>query len=198
MYSKLCLLCLGIFLLYGCGRSMPTNYYLLESSLGAIQVDRMPKKTLRVAQVEIPSYLNRNNIVSRVKGESSLILAEFHLWAEPVSAGIRRVMEETLLQPALDANINVLPSGTASGGDYILLLDVQRFDGNFNAPAVLECRWTVLDREERPIQSGLYSSEAMVQGADYNILVQTESRLLREMGEKLGALIPNIINTHSR
>ncbi|MBD5607906.1 MAG: membrane integrity-associated transporter subunit PqiC [Desulfovibrio sp.] len=194
MSVKSCVLGFILLVLCGCARSAPTNYYLLESDVEPLQTDRMPKKTLRVAQVEIPAYLNRNNIVSRVKGQTALIIAEFHLWAEPVGAGVRRVIEETLLRPMLDAGVNVLPSGTASGGDYILLIDIQRLDGNFNEKAALDARWTLLDRDERPIESGIYRAEELANGANYNILVAAESKLVREMGEKLSVILPALIN----
>lgn len=186
-----------VMLICGCGRSTPTNYYLLESSLGPFQADNLPAKTLRVAQVEVPGYLNRNNIVSRINGETKLILAEFHLWAEPVSSGVRRVIEEMLTRPLLRSGINVLPSGTASGGDFVLLLDVQRFDGNFNEKAVLECRWAILDKNERPLQRGIFSAEEQVNGADYNILVGAESQLLKDFGKYLSDKLPPILTKYS-
>lgn len=190
-YPALC--ALFLLVLTGCGRSTPTNYYLLESSLGPFKADNLPIKSLRVAQVEVPSYLNRNNIVSRVNGEARLILAEFHIWAEPVSAGVRRVIEEMLTRPLLDCGVYVLPTNTASGGDYILLIDVQRLDGNFNEKAVLECRWTLLDKEERPIFRGIFSSDEMVNGADYNLLVGAESKLLRDFGQYLAERLPPLV-----
>ena len=191
--KKLLVLAVPLALL-GCVRSAPTNYYLLESGAPPIQTDHMPKTTLRVAQVEVAPYLNRNNIVSRVKGKTSLIIAEFHLWAEPVGAGARRILEETLLGPLLDAGVTVLPSGTASGGDYVLLVDLQRLDGNFNEKAVLDARWTLLDRDEKPIESGVYRAEEMVDGANYSVLVAAESKLVREMGAKLATILPGLTN----
>lgn len=189
----LCPLLAACLLLCACGRSTPTNYYLLESALGPMQADNLPRKNLRVAQVETPAYLNRNNIVSRVQGQTKLILAEFHLWAEPVSNGVRRVVEEVLTAPLLAAGINVLPSGTENGGDYVLLLDLQRLDGNFNEKAVLECRWTLVDRDEKSLGRGIFSAEEMVNGADYNVLVGAESRLVRGLGAYLAQKLPPLM-----
>lgn len=189
----LCLLLLPLFLC-ACGRSSPTSFYLLESSLGPMTVDGLPKKTLRVAQVDTPAYLGRNNIISRVKGETRVILADFHLWAEPVSNGTRRVIEEILTGPMLSKGIYVLPSGTEEHGDYVLVIDVQRLDGNFNEKAVLEARWTLLNHSDQPIDRGIYSAEEMVNGADYNALVKIESQLLQKFGahlqERLAAKLP--------
>ncbi|WP_165079485.1 MULTISPECIES: PqiC family protein [unclassified Desulfovibrio] len=191
--TLLALLGLGLAALAGCGRSTPTNYYLLESGMPPVTADELPPATLRVAMVEVPSYLNRNNIVSRVAGETRLILAEFHLWAEPVSNGVRRVVEETLTPPLLEAGVTVLPTGTANGGDYVLLIDVQRLDGNFNEKAVLESRWTLLDRKEAPLADGIFAAEEMVEGSDYNVLVAAESRLVRRMGDYLAERLPPLL-----
>ena len=188
---------LGIFmalmLLAGCGRSAPTNYYLLEGQSELVKTDRMPKKSLRIAQVEVADYLNRNNIVSRVQGETKLILAEFHLWAEPVSNGVRRVLEETLTGPLLRDGITVLPASSESRNNYTLLVDIQRLDGNFDEKAVLESRWTLLNEDERPVERGLFTAEEMVNGADYNILVQVESKLVRDLGEYLAKALPPLM-----
>ena len=184
------LLGLALAALAGCARSTPTNYYLLESGMAPVTADSLPPTTLRVAMVEVPSYLNRNNIVSRVQGETRLILAEFHVWAEPVSNGVRRVVAETLTPPLLEAGVTVLPTGSANGGDYVLLLDVQRLDGNFNEKAVLESRWTLLDKRDAPLAEGIFAAEELVQGSDYNILVGAESRLVRRMGDYLAEKLP--------
>lgn len=189
----LCLFALCLLALAACGRSTPTNYYLLESALGPMQTDNLPPRSLRVAAVETPAYLNRNNIVSRVQGETRLILAEFHLWAEPVGNGVRRVVEESLTKPMLEHGVTVLPSGTASGGDYVLVLDLQRLDGNFNEKAVLESRWALLDKDDKSLGNGIFSAEEQVQGSDYNVLVGAESRLVRRLGDYLAQRLPPLM-----
>ncbi|MBD5553270.1 MAG: membrane integrity-associated transporter subunit PqiC [Desulfovibrio sp.] len=191
--SIILLLSLLAVALCACGRSTPTKYYLLESSLGAMNATSLPAKTLRVAQVEGPAYLNRNNIVSRVRGETQLILAEFHLWAEPVNNGVRRVVEETLTGPMLKQGVNVLPSATEEHGDYVLLIDLQRLDGNFNEKAVLESRWALLDRQDKRLGGGIYSAEEMVPGASYDLLVGAESSLVRNFGKYLAGELPSLM-----
>lgn len=191
--KKILLLLLAFISLAACGRSAPTNFYLLESGIEPMSVDNMPTRTLRVAQVETPGYLNRNNIVSRVHNQTRLILAEFHLWAEPVSNGVRRVIAETLTGPLLRDGINVLPIGTEEKGDYVLLIDVRRLDGNFDEKAALESRWTLLDRNDNPVRSGIFAAEEMVRGANYDVLVGAESALLRDFGKYLAKTLPPLM-----
>lgn len=192
---KKALFLFAILALCGCGRSTPTNYYLLESMTPAIQADSLPKTTLRVAQVSTADYLNRNNIISRVQDQTKLIVAEFHLWVEPVASGVRRVVEEVLAEPLRQNGICLLPSATEERGTHVLLLDVQRLDGNFNENAVLECWWTLLDRSDSPVARGKFVADELVAGADYNILVKTESLLVRKMAEFLAGQLPKYIRT---
>ena len=85
MQRKILLLSLVLLtLLSGCARSTPTRYYLLESALEPVKADTLPTRNLRVAQVTVPDYLDRNSIVSRVNGETELVVSQFHAWAEPV------------------------------------------------------------------------------------------------------------------
>ena len=68
LLTLLAVLGLALLALAGCGRSTPTNYYLLESGMTPVTADDLPPTTLRVAMVEVPNYLNRNNIVSSCAG----------------------------------------------------------------------------------------------------------------------------------
>lgn len=189
------LLIIGCFVfLAGCGRSTPTQYYILECAGPALQYENAKNASLRVSMVNVPDYLNRNNIVSRVHGESRLILAEFHLWAEPLCNGIRRVAQEKLARLLVDEKISVIPNGSNAEADYALEIDIIRFDGNFAAPAVLEASWTLFDRDSSVLRSGVYARESSVEGKTYDILVGTESRLLHAMVEDIAPLIAEIIN----
>lgn len=193
MSRRLVLLAALLTLLTACGRSAPTSYYLLENSPKAVQADALPAKSLRVGQVNVPEYLDRNGIVSRVNGKSRLIIAEFHAWAEPLSHGVRRVIQETLTPPLLAGGVNVLPSGDEESGDFTLLVEVQRLDGNFNDKAVLEARWSLRNRDDAILGRGIYAAEEAVRGKSYDVLVAAESALVRRMAEYLAEKLPPLM-----
>ena len=193
MPHKILLLSLALLvLLCGCGRSTPTRYYLLESALGPVKADSLPSKTLRVAQVTVPDYLDRNSIVSRVNGQTELIVSQFHAWAEPVGHGVRRVVQEVLTAPMLAAGFNVLASGDDTRADYGLLVDVQRLDGNFDANAVLEARWTLKNRHDDVLARGIYADAEPVNGKTYDALTAAESTMVRRMAEHLATRLPTL------
>lgn len=191
MQRKILLLSLVLLtLLSGCARSTPTRYYLLESALEPVKVDTLPSKNLRVAQVTVPDYLDRNSIVSRVNGETELVVSQFHAWAEPVGHGVRRVVQEVLTPPLLAVGLNVLAPGDDTRADYVLLVDLQRLDGNFDSKAVLEARWTLKNRHDDVIARGIYADAEPVEGKTYDVLTAAESRMVRRMGEHLAARLP--------
>ena len=191
MQRKILLLSLVLLtLLSGCARSTPTRYYLLESALEPVKADTLPSKDLRVAQGTVPDYLDRNSIVSRVNGETELVVSQFHAWAEPVGHGVRRVVQEVLTPPLLAVGLNVLAPGDDTRADYVLLVDLQRLDGNFDSKAVLEARWTLKNRHDDVIARGIYADVEPVEGKTYDVLTAPESRRVRRMGEHLAARLP--------
>lgn len=182
-----------LVLLAACGRSAPTRYYLLESAHEPVKADSLPSKNLRVAQVTVPEYLDRNGLVCRVAGSTELVVSQFHVWAEPVANGVRRVVQEVLTPPLLTAGVNVLASGDDARGDFVLLIDVQRMDGNFNANAVLEARWTLKNKHDDTIARGIYADREAVSGNTYDSLAVAESAMVRRMAENLAQRLPELM-----
>ncbi|MBQ4567291.1 MAG: membrane integrity-associated transporter subunit PqiC [Desulfovibrio sp.] len=185
-------LLLLLCLLAACGRSTPTNYYLLESSLGLVAAQGLPRTSLRLAPVSLPAYLDRTGIVSRVEGQNRLIIAEFHAWAEPLGQGIARVLQAGLSPSLLTSGIDVLPVDADGGGDYVLLVEIQRLDGKLAGTAVLEARWTLQDRSGMILGRGIHTAQEPITGnaapaseaeatQSYDLLVQAQSRLVRDM-----------------
>lgn len=177
-------------LLVGCGRTTPTKYYLLESRLAPVSADSLPSKSLRVAAVNVPEYLDREGIVSRVGESTQLIVAQFHNWGEPLSHGVRRVTREVLTRPMLEHGVNVLPARDESTADFVLYLDIQRLDGNFDQKAVLDARWTLRNKFNDVLARGIFVDEETVTGNTYDVLTATESRLVQKMAEHLAQRLP--------
>lgn len=191
------LLLLLLFALGACGRSTPTQYYLFQTSSQGVKTDALPAKNLRVGQVNVPGYLDRSGIVSRMPDSAEIVVAEFHVWAEPVADGIRRTVQEALAPLLLPVGINTPAPGDDSDSEYVLALDVQRLDGILGEQAVLEARWTLRGRHEKLLGRGIYAdSEATAQNT-HEELVRAQNRMLLRMGVHLGELLPTLIRSAS-
>lgn len=186
------------FLLSACGRSSPTSYYILDGSSPPAQQDIPVSCTLRVAMVNIPDYLNRNNIVSRKPGENRLVLADFHVWAEPLSNGIRRVTQVLLAAMLRKSKIDVIPNGSDQDADYVLELDIHRLDGNFGGNATLAAAWTLFGKNASAITGGEFVGQAPVSGSTYDMLVNVESQLIRSMADDIAPEIASAIGASKR
>lgn len=183
--SRFFLLCPWIVvltLLTACGKSTPTNYFVLSGGDDLTTQDNLPRSTLRIARVGVPSYLDRDAIVVRKDGKSLLAINSMNLWAEPLSEGIRKVLLTELTNPLLEKNITVQPPQSEEAGDLTLIVDIFRLDGELSREAVLNAAWSLVEsRNNRVITNGLFSHKKTLSTPSYQELVLAESALTRAM-----------------
>jgi len=79
-------------------------------------------------------------------------------------------------------------------GDYLdvsykVPLDVQQFDGNPGEGVLLNVRWAVLVRGEKPLVIRKSVIKAEVKGTDYDSLVLAQSEALVELSKEIAAEI---------
>lgn len=177
-----------------CGPSAPTHYYMLDSGETPLAADHLPPTVLRIAQVGIPGYLDRQGIVSRRPDSPRLRVDNFDIWAEPLDQGIRRVLREVLWPRLLPCGITVDCGNGNDGWNSVLVLNILRLDGAPGQTAHLEARWSVQDTAGRILAGGNYADSLDCPahtGGDGSpsALVNAQSQLLQRMGR---ALAPQI------
>jgi hypothetical protein len=87
--------------------SPPTQLYVLPSA----PVESRPalvQETLGLLPIRLPRYLDRPQIVT-VEPDGQVHAAEFHRWAEPLAAGVSRLLAEGL-SARLQAQVVLLPA----------------------------------------------------------------------------------------
>lgn len=96
--------------LTGClGTSPPARFFLLTTPAQDGEATGMaPSRTVTVAAVELPDYLDRDNIVSRESGSPRLLFNEQDIWAEPLSSMITRSVARTI--SAVRSDLRAVPS----------------------------------------------------------------------------------------
>ncbi|MDD4701899.1 MAG: ABC-type transport auxiliary lipoprotein family protein, partial [Desulfovibrio sp.] len=102
------------------------------------------------------------------------------------------VTREVLTRPMLQSGVNILPAGDESTADYVLYLDIQRLDGNFDQKAVLDARWTLRNKFNDVLARGIVVDEETVTGKSYDVLTAAESRLVQRMAEHLAQRLPGL------
>ena len=78
----------------------PTQFYVLGAS-SAISQKSMATQTPKVSRIELPKYLQRNEIAIR-KSDHEIEFMTFNRWAEPLEAGFVRVFENELAKYNFD------------------------------------------------------------------------------------------------
>ncbi|MBN2299441.1 MAG: membrane integrity-associated transporter subunit PqiC, partial [Deltaproteobacteria bacterium] len=142
---------LTIFLA-GCAGTPPSRFYLLSPlhSSGHMQAQLTEPGciSLGIGPVELPQYLNRPQIITRIS-ENELDLADFDKWAEPLDENISRVLVENLIGLLDPDSFAIHPWKGSMHIDYRIALEIIRFDGSLSSSASLVARWSIFDHEGR-------------------------------------------------
>lgn len=95
---------------------------------------------LAIARPSLPSYLDRQELVTRTN-QGELLIHDGHVWAEPLAAGISRVTAANLAR--LTNSLNIQPVEFFVAADYTMLLEVRftRFEADATQRVVLDCTW---------------------------------------------------------
>lgn len=144
--------------------------------------------------MEIAPYLEGNQIVTR-ESDTQVSLSDQSRWAEPLKAGLIRVL---LINLSVDLDSNCiygLPLRRTRQLDYQVPIDVLRFD---NAPGktdqvVLGAHWALLSGdEEETITSKVSRIREPIDGADVSAFVAAQSRALGKLSAEIAAAIKEV------
>lgn len=179
----------------GCGTTGPTKFFVLNAVAGGetagSAATARPGVAVGVGPVKIPEYLDRLLIVTR-SSESSLQLAEFERWAEPLDKSIPRILTENLSVLLGSDQIATHPWPNALSVEYQVVVEVNRLDGTLGQKALLDSRWTLLaDKGKRIVVRKNSTISEPITGASYEGLVQAQSRALAQLSREIAAAIRN-------
>lgn len=182
---------LAILMLVGCGRTLPSRFYMLTP--GVQEGSPKPKipegVTIGVGPVALPYYLDRPNIVTRV-GPNQVAFSEFEKWAGSLKEDIPRVLAENLSRMLNTDRIELFPWSVNADVSVQLRVDIIAMDVAPDQDAVLQARWSMIDGESGRIVH-LRKSEIRktVSGDGYPQMVaalgETLDALCREMAPEI-------------
>ena len=187
------ILVVTLLVLSGClGRSQPTRFYLLPPTLSLQTGETVPAKEglrIGVGPVEIPEYLDRPQIVTRIS-KSEFQIDEFNQWAETLTFSISTILAENLSVLLTTDNLFIFPWPGSTQIDYQIKVDVIRFNAIPGGKIVLETQHTVFRGESREVLErsiSSFSRSADVQ--NYEAIVSSMSQLLEDLSRKIAETI---------
>ncbi len=142
--------------LSGCADTPPSRFYTLApiaspgGASGGEQIVTTRTLAIGVGPVTLASYLDRPQIVRR-SGSYLLDLAEFDKWAEPLDQTMARTVAENLSVLLATDTVFTLPRARFPRVDYVVEIDVERFDLEEGGDVVLLSRWVLLGPGERTL-----------------------------------------------
>ena len=195
LFSRLTALTIVALLMHlaGCASSAPSRFYVL-SPLASSKAESQVLKdegciVLGVGPVELPAYLDRPQIVTRVS-ENELNLAEFDKWAEPLKDNFSRVLVENLSTLLCADAISIFPWKGPTPIDYRVEVTVIRMDGNVGGNASLVARWAIFRENDRKMLLTRQSSfSRRLSSEGYKALVSAQSRAIADLSREIAEAI---------
>jgi uncharacterized lipoprotein YmbA len=187
-------------LLGGC-ISVPTSptarFYTLQpiKEIGGIELagaGNLSNLVLGVGPVSLPEYLNRPQIVTR-RPDNTVEFAQFDRWAEPLDAGVARLIAKNFSVLLPTVNVEIFPWNSVIPVKYQVIMEVIQLDCKLDSEAILLLQWSVVDAKEKSILLAKRSEyRKPIEGKNYYSLVQTVSSILdstsREIAQALAQL----------
>ena len=137
--------CLAVVALASCSVLEPkpdrTRSYLLSEQPSA-ESARRTDLALAIGPVDLPAYLDRSDIATRVP-PNKLRYSALDRWAEPLSASFARVFAADLGSAIGTEDIVEFPWLLEPEVDYRVIVDVEQFERRSDGVAVLVARWQV-------------------------------------------------------
>ncbi len=129
-------------LLTGCASSPPVRYYQLQVTETVAADATAQPVILGLGPLNIPGYLDRPQIVTRGTG-ARLRVNDYERWAEPLQAGIERVVAVNIDNQLAGVAVAVFPYGSLIKPDLRLVGRLIQFDANAAGDAILDVQWAL-------------------------------------------------------
>jgi uncharacterized lipoprotein YmbA len=170
----------------GCGKSPPTRFYSLTAAQATDAVPARDCPSLGVGPVEFPAYLDRTQIVTTGAG-TTMQLAEFDQWIEPVRNNFERILMENLSLIGCAGPLVSFPWPSGMRPERQVAIQVRRFDGTLGGQAVLRADWTILDSGGEALLWRTTAAGEQATGPDYAALAAAQSRLVETLARDVVA-----------
>lgn len=172
---------LAVFGLTAClgGMTPPSKFYSLTPIQHSQEVFKSVRLNIGVEEVKVPVYLDRPQIVTRKDNQVELNVSELNRWSEPLSTAMQRIIADNLA--VYLPNASVKPSGFRHEGfDYLVWIEINRFDGSWDKTVDLSVWWSVFDKNgDTVLQKKANLSSPL--GSSYDDLVKEDSDLISEL-----------------
>jgi uncharacterized lipoprotein YmbA len=176
----------------GCfGSSPASRFYLLSPSPEGVAsiASSGPEGALGVLPTRIAAYLDRPQIVT-FRGDNSVDLDEFNRWAEPLGAGVSRVLAQDLSAMLPAWRVMAQPWDPTVPLRARLVVEVTALGWNKLGEARLEANWALLTvTGELAAARGRVVLRRQVSGTGTDAAVAATSSLVNELARDIAVAV---------
>ncbi len=184
------------------GDTPATRFYVLtpltDSATAPPPTEERPEAqqpvAVGLAPVEIPRYLDRPQIVTRISA-NELSLAEFDQWAEPLPDRVTDVLAENLTRLLSTHGMAVSPEPRANRSAYQVGVTLMRFERDADGGCVLQARWRLMEEqgESVRVQNG-FEVRIPLEVDGYDAIVGAMSRALGALSRDIALHLRAVVN----
>lgn len=173
----------------GCGSAPPSRFYTLT----AVPAGPAASSNVSVVlgPVLVPAAIDRPQMVLTV-GPNQVRLDEFNRWAAPLANDIARVVAENLAAMLGTPRVAQSPLTLTPPIDYLVAIEVQRFDSAPGEAATLDAVWTVKQTKDGASRTGRTTAREPTADQSIGALAiahsRAASRLSRDIADAVQAL----------
>lgn len=186
---------LALALSSGClSRSPEARTYVTSSSDGwralAARDEAACAFSIRVAPVDLASYLDRPEIVTRASG-IEIQKNALQRWGIPLDVLIDESVSLRLASALPDAFVDVLSDARREPADYLVNVSVVRLDGYLGGEVELIAQWSVVRTSAgaKPVAQRVGRHAATAGAKTIEAYVQAVEKLLADLGDDIAAAV---------
>lgn len=189
---------LGLLISAGCisGTTAPSNFYVLNPITEAkTETPQIPEKEtvlIGVGNIELPNYLDRPQIVTRVTN-NKLKLGEFDVWAENLNDSFPVILADNLSNLLSAHPVAIIPGMGVMQVDYRVKVDVTRMDGTLGGDAVLIARWGIFGDQGKLLKTSRSVYREPTKGDGYEAYVAAHSDALATLSRNIAAALETLL-----
>jgi hypothetical protein len=185
---------LAALLLGACSSTPATRFYTLAATAAAPApkaADAARPLTLVVADVRLPLYLDRPQIVTR-GGDNRVRIAEFEHWGGNLRDDMIRVLAENLARLLPGDRVVAAPAPVPLAPDWRIVVEVQRFELDADGRVRLTARWWLSRGADGTAVAGPETTlaGAAVGDGSYDALVGAMSSVYAELAQAVARGLP--------
>lgn len=124
------------------------EYILTAVSVGAVAAPSAAPVVIGIGPIDLPTYLQRPEIVSRGVGARLEVRAS-ERWGEDLQAGIQRALTSDLERLVPSARVLREPFPARSQPAYEVAVQIQRFEPSADGDVELDVCWTLTNGPQR-------------------------------------------------